>query len=64
VYGLEFSKPKFPLFIAFSLPLHDKSNSPGADEFDTKPLRKWDSPDWKDFLQQATIGFGIKSTMF
>jgi hypothetical protein len=63
VYGLEFSKPKYPLFVAFSLPLHDKSNSPGADEFNTS-VYKWDAPDFKDFLQQGTIAFGVKSTMF
>ena len=64
VYGIEFSKSKFPVYLAFSLPLHDKPNTPGADEYDPKPLRKWDGPDFSDFLQQGTIAIGIKSTMF
>jgi hypothetical protein len=64
VYGLEFSKPKYPLFVAFSLPLHDKSNKAGSDEFNARQFGKWDAPDFKDFLQQGTIAFGIKSTMF
>ena len=63
-YGLEFSKPKFPVYIAISFPLHDKTNKPGTDEFDPKPFTKWDTPDFNDFFQQGTIAIGIKSTMF
>jgi len=56
VYGLEFSRQKFPVFMAVSLPIHDKSSpdSPG----------QWDGPDWKDFGNQWTLALGIKTTMF
>lgn len=54
MYGLEFSRPKYPIFLAASLPLHDKRN----------PLGRWDGPDWGDFLQQWTFAVGIKASMF
>lgn len=66
VYGLEFSRDKFPLYIAVSLPLHDKSNTPDpyADKYDESLVDKWDGPDWEDFGQQWNIGIGFKSAMF
>jgi hypothetical protein len=54
MYGLEFSKPAFPLYIACSKPIHDKKD----------PLGNWDAPDWKDFLDQWTFAVGFKSTFF
>lgn len=64
VYGLEFSRPEFPIFIAVSFPFHDKTNKAGADEFDPAPFRQWDGPDFGDLLQQGTIAIGFKSTIF
>lgn len=53
-YGLEFSKPKFPIFVAVSLPINDKADPEG----------KWNSPDWSDFAQSWTASIGMKSTLF
>ena len=65
VYQLEFSRPKYPVLLAISLPIHDKKNDPNPDnEYDPSPMKKWDGPDWKDFLQQWTFAVGFKSTMF
>jgi hypothetical protein len=69
-YGLEFSKPTFPVFIGFSLPFHDKTSvtsttSPKPEnEYDTRPMAHWDWPDFKDFGQQWSVFIGIKSTFF
>lgn len=59
-YGLEFGNDKFPLFLAVSLPLHDRSNDPE----DPKKTFGWDAPDWEDFGQQWTFAIGMKATMF
>ena len=65
VYGIEFSDASFPVFLALSLPLHDKANAADpADEYDESPMKKWDAPDWDDFLQQWTIAVGIKGCFF
>jgi hypothetical protein len=63
-YGLEFSRPKFPVFIGLSLPIHDKANAPGANEMDPTPMKRWDTPDLKDLFQQWTVALGLKATMF
>jgi len=64
-YGLEFSRTKFPIFAGVSLPLHDRKNSADpSDPYNEEPFRKWDWPDWGDFLQQWTVGIGVKATMF
>ena len=64
-YGIEFSNADFPVFLAVSLPLHDKSNAADPDdEYDESPMRKWDTPDWSDFGQQWTIAVGIKGSFF
>ena len=64
-YGIEFSNSDFPVFLAVSLPLHDKSNAADPDdEYDESPMRKWDAPDWSDFGQQWTIAVGIKGSFF
>lgn len=54
VYGLEFSKQKFPLFLAVSLPIHDIAD----------PYGNWNGPDWKDFRHQWTFAFGFKTSLF
>jgi hypothetical protein len=65
VYGLEFSKTHYPVFLAISLPVHDMKNAPDPDdEYDPAPMKKWDAPDWKDFLNQWTFALGIKTTLF
>ena len=64
-YGIELSNADFPVFLAVSLPLHDKSNAADPDdEYDESPMRKWDAPDWSDFGQQWTIAVGIKGSFF
>jgi hypothetical protein len=64
-YGLEASKSKFPLFFAVSIPIHDiKNPAPDDNQYDAEPMKQWDGPDWKDFLQQWTVGIGVKSAMF
>lgn len=64
-YGIEFSDADFPVYVGFSLPLHDKSNAADPkDEYDESPMRKWDAPDWDDFGQQWTIAVGIKGSFF
>ena len=64
VYGAEFSRDDFPIFIAMSIPIHDKSNAPGPNEYDPKPMQAWDGPDWKDVLQQWTVALGFKTTFW
>lgn len=54
LYGLEFSKPKYPLLLVVSIPIHDKPDDRGI----------INQPDWSDFLQQWVFAVGIKSTMF
>jgi hypothetical protein len=63
-YGLEFSRKEYPLFLGFSLPLHDQANAPGADEYASAPMSQWDGPDWKDALQQWTLAVGLKTALF
>lgn len=63
-YGLEFSKPKYPVFFAIALPLHDKSAGFQEKEYDPAPMRRWNAPDWSDILKQWTFALGFKSAMF
>ena len=63
IYGLEFSRAKFPVFLAVSLPIHDRTAA-GDNPYDESPMKKWDAPDWGDFLQQWTLALGIKTTLF
>ena len=65
VYGLELSNPDFPVFLAFSLPIHDKAGGADAkNEYSEKPMKKWNAPDWSDIGQQWTIAVGIKGSFF
>ena len=59
-YGLEFSRSKFPVFLAVSLPFNDK----GYEEGNPDKTYGWDAPDMKDFMQQWTFSIGMKTTMF
>ena len=64
-YGIEFSDADFPVFLAFSVPIHDKANAADpSDEYDESPMREWNAPDWGDILQQWTIAVGIKGSFF
>ena len=65
VYGLEFSRTDIPVFVAFSLPIHDKAGGANAkDEYDESPMKEWNAPDWSDIGQQWTIAVGIKGSFF
>lgn len=64
VYGLEFIRNDFPLFMAFSLPLQDRANAPGADEYDPTPMQAWNRPDWGNFGEQWTAAVGFKTTFW
>lgn len=61
-YGLEFSREKFPVYIAIAKPISDKS--PGDTKGDPNPMKKWNAPDWESFKNEWIIAVGIKSTMF
>lgn len=62
-YGIEFSDADFPIFLALSIPIHDKANAANPDnEYDEKPMREWNAPDWSDFGQQWTIAVGVKGS--
>ncbi|MFA6837120.1 MAG: hypothetical protein WCR04_12050 [Fibrobacteraceae bacterium] len=63
VYGLEFSRSDYPIFLAFSLPLHDKANAANPDnEYDPTPMEEWNLPDFDAFLQEWTLAIGIKAS--
>ena len=64
VYGLEFSRTNYPIFLAFSLPIHDKSDSNDDDEYDDSPMRCWNAPDMSAFFKEWTLAIGIKGTFF
>jgi len=65
VYGIEFSNPDFPVFLAFSVPIHDKAGGTNEnDEYDEGPMKKWNAPDWSDIGQQWTIAVGVKGSFF
>lgn len=64
VYGIESTNLRYPIFLAVSKSLHDKTNKGSDDPYDPSPMEKWDGPDWKDFLHQWTIATGIKVSLF
>lgn len=62
-YGIEFSNADFPIFLALSIPIHDKANAANPEnEYDEKPMREWNAPDWSDLGQQWTIAVGVKGS--
>jgi hypothetical protein len=67
-YGLEFSRPNFPIFIAAYLPIHSKTasatNAQLADPYDTKPMAQWNAPDWNDLFHRWSVFVGTKTTLF
>lgn len=64
VYGVEFSRDDYPIFMAFSLPFHDQANAPSADEYDESPMREWNAPDTKDAFQQWVLAMGFKKSFW
>jgi len=54
IYGLEFSRIKYPLYLAVSKPIHDRSD----------PFGRIDAPDWVAFMNEWIFACGIKSTLF
>ena len=53
------------MFLALSLPIHDKAGGANAkNEYDESPMKKWNAPDWKDIGQQWTIAVGVKGSFF
>ena len=65
VYGLEFSKSEYPVFMAISLPIHDMPGDPNdQDDYDDSPMKQWNQPDWSDLLQRWTFAVGFKTSMF
>ncbi|MCF0221220.1 MAG: hypothetical protein HUK19_02890 [Fibrobacter sp.] len=64
-YGIEFSNADFPVFLALSIPIHDKAGGANSqDEYDETPMKKWNAPDWSDIGQQWTIAVGVKGSFF
>ncbi len=63
-YGIEFSGERFPLFLAFGLPIHDAPGTPGKDRYDAKPFAKWNGPAWSEFGQEWIMALGFKTILF
>lgn len=54
IYGLEFSRPKYPIYLVVSKPIHDRSDPKGV----------INGPDWIGFKNDWIFACGIKSTLF
>ncbi|HUI90962.1 MAG TPA: hypothetical protein VLX68_01835 [Chitinivibrionales bacterium] len=67
-YGLEFSRPNFPVFVAAYVPIHSKTasatNAQAANPFDSKPMAQWNAPDFHDILHRWSVFIGTKTTLF
>ncbi|MGA2506644.1 MAG: hypothetical protein ABSF80_04115 [Chitinispirillaceae bacterium] len=64
-YGLEFSRPEYPIFISINKIIVSGSDKGGMkNAFDEAALRKWRTPDKNDLLDMWTFAIGIKTTMF
>jgi hypothetical protein len=64
-YGLEFSRPEFPIYLAVDKVFMSGSNASNmSGPFDESALRVWRAPDLKDVLNMWTFAIGIKATMF
>jgi len=64
-YGLEFSRPEYPLYFAVDKIVGSRSSPDPNDPFDTKSLAQWHAPDMKELLNDNWIfAIGIKTTMF
>jgi hypothetical protein len=64
-YGLEFSRPEFPIYLAINKIINSGSNATYIkNDFDVTTLKKWRTPDAKDLLNMWTFAIGIKTSMF
>ncbi len=64
-YGLEFSRPKYPLYLSVNKIITGASTPNPNDPYDEEPLRKWHRPDLNELIHDNwIIAFGIKATMF
>ncbi len=68
-YGLEFSRPNFPIFVAAYLPIHAKTasatNAQAADPYNIKPMEDWSrGPDWNDVFHRWSVFMGVKTSLF
>jgi hypothetical protein len=63
-YGIEFSNERFPVFMAFGLPIHDTPGPIGPDKYDSAPFAKWNGPAWKEFGQEWIMALGFKTILF
>jgi hypothetical protein len=64
-YGLEFSRPEYPLYFAVNKIIGSRSSPNPNNPFDTKSLAQWHAPDMKELLNDNWIfAIGIKTTMF
>lgn len=67
-YGLEFSQPNFPIFVAVYIPIHSKTasatNAELSNPYDTKPMAQWRAPDMHDILHRWSVFVGTKTTLF
>lgn len=64
VYGLEFSRQDFPVFIGVAVPIHDKTAGAVEDEYNSDPMKVWNEPDWQDLFQQWIVAVGFKASLF
>jgi hypothetical protein len=64
-YGLEFSRPEYPLYFAINKTIWGKSYSNPNDKYDEKPLATMHAPEMKSLFGDNWIfAAGIKTTMF
>jgi hypothetical protein len=64
-YGLEFSKPEYPFYLAINKTITSRSTPNPNDPFDEKTLAKWHGPDMKELINNNWIfAGGFKATMF
>lgn len=64
-YGLEFSRPEYPIYMAVNKVISSRSSPNPNDPYDEKSLAKWHAPDLKELLNDNwTFALGIKTTMF
>jgi hypothetical protein len=67
-YGLEVTRPNFPLFFAAYIPIHSKTasatNAQANDPYNTAIMARLTGPDWKDILHRWSVFVGTKTTLF
>jgi hypothetical protein len=63
-YGLEFSRERVPIFMAFGLPIHDARGKAGEDKYDPAPFSKWSAPAWSEIGQEWIFALGFRTILF